>query len=329
MKVIGRSPAKVILFGEHFVVNGNTAISMAIDLPTQVIVEDLSNKSIHISSDNLGVTATFSRDGKTTQVLGPNAESILRPVFETASFTMRKFCSAGRGMKIRIASSVPVGMGLGSSAATAVATVAATAALQGKHLAKDDIFDAAYTLEKLVHGRPSGIDQATITHGGLIMYSNGKVDDKLNVPEPPRFIIGNTGKGRSTGELVAKVTKLRQESGATYASIASEAQEIAEKASRALRIGDQRAVGGLMNQNQRLLEMVGVSSPELEALILAARGAGALGAKLTGGGGGGCMIALVDQQASTRVARHIEEAGGQVIEGKFSADGVQSFIQEE
>lgn len=328
MKAIAVSPAKVILFGEHFVVNGNTAISMTIDLPTIVTVEPLAENEIQIRSEDLGLEAVFSHKGQVTRTVGAKAEDTLQPIHEVVDFTLKKLKSEC-GLRISVKSRVPIGMGLGSSAATAVGTVSAIATLLNSPLTKDTIFEAAYSLERTIHGRPSGIDQATVTYGGLISYRNGKIDATLQATNPPMLIIGNTGKRRSTGEFVGKVTRLRETDPREYSRIASEAQKISENAIDAIRNGQAETLGALMNENQRLLEMVGVSSPDLERLIPAARSAGAFGAKLTGGGGGGCMIALVSEGTSGRVSRSIQEAGGQVVPSEFVPHGVQTSIQED
>lgn len=328
LKAIAVSPAKVILFGEHFVVSGNSAISMTIDLPTVVTVELLKGDEIQIRSEDLGVEAAFSPSGEIAQSAGANAEDTLRPIFEVADFTLKKLKQSGHGLKIAVKSRVPIGMGLGSSAATAVGTVSAITTLLGWPLPKEDVFDAAYSLEKIVHGHPSGVDQATITYGGLISYRKGKVDATLQV-KPPMLIIGNTGKRRSTGEFVGRVKKLRETEPKKYGTIASEAQKISESAMGALRNGQPETLGALMNENQRLLELVGVSSPDLEKLISAARSAEAFGAKLTGGGGGGCMIAVVGKTTCARVSRSIQEAGGQVVPSEFVPHGVQTSLNED
>jgi mevalonate kinase len=167
-----------------------------------------------------------------------------------------------------------------------------------------------------------------VTFGGLITFRRGFVESHLTPANLPIIIIGNTRKRRSTAQLISKVTELRQNDQKRYDQIASDAQKIANQAIRALNDGDAHKVGRLMNQNQELLELVGVSSPELEKLILAARAGGALGAKLTGGGGGGCMIALANGYASN-VAEAIQEAGGEILHGAFTPEGVKVSIDEE
>jgi len=326
LKAIAVSPAKVILFGEHFVVGGNTAISMTIDLPTVVTAEPLEGDQIEIRSEDLGLEASFSPAGQLGQCSGANAEATLRPIFEVASFILKKIGRSGRGMKVAVKSRVPIGMGLGSSAATAVGTVSAITTLLGFPLSKEEVFDAAYSLEKMVHGHPSGVDQATVTYGGFISYRKGKVNSTLQTTRPPLLIIGNTGKRRSTGEFVGRVTRLRETKPQEYGKIASKAQKISEVAMNALINGQHESLGELMNENQRLLELVGVSSPELERLISAAKSAGAFGAKLTGGGGGGCMIAVAAEATHPRISNAIQQAGGQVVPSDFVPHGVQTSL---
>ncbi len=327
MRAISTSPAKVILFGEHFVVSGNAAISMAVDLPTIVEVTPSHDWKLTVTSKDLGAHASFATDsGNLIVAEGADAETYLRPVSETARYVLDQHRVQSRGLTITVRSMAPIGMGLGSSAATAVATVSATSAVLGKKFSKQEIFQAAYSLERIVHGHPSGVDQATVTFGGLIKFRRGNVESQITTGSPPSIIIGNTRQRRSTGQLVSKVTELRQSNMRRYEEIATEAQKIADQAIKAIIDGNLIELGNLMNLNQELLEAVGVSSPELRKLITAARHGGALGAKLTGGGGGGCMIALTDG-ASANVAKSIGDAGGEVLPGIFASKGVETYVQ--
>lgn len=301
---------------------------MAIDLPTVVEVRIGTDNKLMITSKDLAVSATFTTlTGELLHATNEGSERILRPVFEAAQFTLNKH-RVDRGLAITVASNAPIGMGLGSSAATAVATVSAISAVLGKEVSRQEIFEAAYSLERIVHGRPSGVDQATVTFGGLITFRSGDIQSHLTIERPPSIIIGNTRRRRSTAELIRKVTELRQRDPTRYDQLASDAQSIADKAIKALADGNMHEIGYLMNRNQELLELVGVSSPELERLISAALAGGALGAKLTGGGGGGCMIALADDSASN-VTRAIRDAGGEVIRGVLMPEGVKSSLEEE
>jgi len=322
------SPAKVILFGEHFVVSGNPALSMSVDLPTVVTAEKQPGDCISVESEGLHVSASFSHTGEKITSSGSNAERVLRPVYEAANYTLRELGMASESLRITVKSTVPIGMGLGSSAATAVGTVSALTTLLNKSWSKERVFEAAYSMERLVHGHPSGVDQATVTYGGLLRYRQGKLDRSITTATPPPLIIGSTGKPRSTGAFVGKVTRLRQNRPGEYAKLASQALAICDKAEGAIQDGNLSVLGSLMNQNQTLLESVGVSCPELERLITAAISAGAFGAKLTGGGGGGCMIALADTTRSNQVEGAIRKAGGEVVPTKFTPNGVSVHLEE-
>lgn len=208
-----------------------------------------------------------------------------------------------------------------------MAAVSAVSAVLGKEISKQDIFQAAYLLENIVHGHPSGVDQATVTFGGLIKFRKGVIESEVTTDNPPSLIVGNTRQRRPTAQLVSNVTELRQHNTRKYEEIASEAQRITDRAVNAMVDRNLIELGKLMNRNQELLEAVGVSSPELNRLINAARRGGALGAKLTGAGGGGCMIALTDGEA-TNVAEAIRDAGGDVLPGKFTSKGVEVHVEQ-
>jgi len=292
---------------------------MAINLPTFVTAETTKANDVRISSTNLNLEANYSFNGILLKSSGLDADRILRPVFATAKSILD---ASSQGLKLTIESHVPIGMGLGSSAATAVATLTSISALMSKNLGKEEVFQAAYALEKMIHGRPSGVDQATVTYGNLITYRNGKVSSFPSLPKSPLLVIGNTGKRRSTGEYVSKVTSLRADHPDEYSRIAQQAQQIADKATIAIQEGSDRTLGALMDENQNLLESIGVSSPDLDRLIAASRSAGALGAKLTGGGGGGCMIALVNDESEHQVTEAIQQSGGEIIQAAFMSKGV-------
>ena len=183
MRAVAVSPAKVILFGEHFVVNGNSAISMAINLPTIATAESAKTSGVTIVSKNLKLEAHFSFEG----VLEEEQAMMLNRFSDQYMHAISSLSTRPHeGIKLSIESRVPIGMGLGSSAATAVATLSSVTALWKKTLQKDDIFHAAYSLEKMIHGRPSGVDQATVTYGGLIVYRNGKVESEFtDLQNPP------------------------------------------------------------------------------------------------------------------------------------------------
>jgi mevalonate kinase len=215
---------------------------------------------------------------------------------------------------------------MGSSAAVAVATVAAVGRLFKLDLSREEISRLAYRAEEYVHGRPSGIDQTISTYGGVIMFRRSQGFEPIEVSTPIPLVIGDTGQKRSTGRLVAMVQGRREAFPEIMELLIQAGGRIALSAAEALRKGDLRGLGELMNLNHGLLSALGVSNDMLDRLVNAARGAGALGSKLTGAGGGGCMIALADQGRIDEVADAIEAAGGRAIHVQESRGGVEACL---
>jgi mevalonate kinase len=175
----------------------------------------------------------------------------------------------------------------------------------------------------LVHGTPSGIDPAIATYGGTLQFQRGKDFIPLNVETSIPLVIGNTKVERSTGELVAIVRRMKEHYPLVTNLIIRIGGKIALDAVEALKKDDHQTVGELMNINHALLGAVGVSHETLERLVYAARKAGSLGAKLTGGGGGGCMIALAETDKLKRVAKAIERVGGEAFTAQKTNEGVR------
>src|SRR5256712_8402845 len=189
-----------------------------------------------------------------------------------------------RGVYGRGECNIPIGAGLGSSASTSVAIIAAVAKSRGVQLGKKEIFRLAYKPETLIHNKPSGVDQATSTYGGVIQYrSPGKVES-IKIDQGPCILVCDTGLHRSTGRLVGAVVKRSKRQEAIYRDHVDEVTGITVSARRALEGDRDEELGELMNRNQELLQEIGVSHPALERLIKASMESGALGAKLTGAG---------------------------------------------
>ena len=306
------APAKAILVGEHFVVYGEPAIVLAIDRRATVTVETRSDQKIFIRSEDLDISGFFENGKFFPQKGGEEAGRKLEPVYAVAREVTQK-CGVNTGLNIKIESSIPVAAGLGSSAAVSVASAAALYSLYGSDKSKDNIFQTAFKAEKIIHGTPSGVDPAISTYGGILWYCKGESIRRLKVDVDLPLVIGNTRKDRSTGKLVAKVRSLRRRYPLIIGKVIKAGGELVKRSAEALNDGDLKALGELMNINHELLCALGVSSEELENLVHAARKAGAWGAKLTGAGGGGCMIALVSPEKLKNVAEAIEKAGGEAF----------------
>lgn len=333
MIVRASAPAKVILFGEHAVVYGQAAIAVAINKRARVEIKtvpennDLSidNAEILLEARDLNLKAKINtRDGNIT-VLGnhPHHDKIVE-----ATARLLELIKEHHGGEwpephvMTITSDIPRGAGLGSSAAVSVASTAALAAAAGIQLSKDEISRLAYEAEKIHHGTPSGIDNTISTHGGAVHFKRPDVTP-FSIPSFP-LIIGDTRKERETKAIVLGVRERKEKIPHVYNPLLDVFGNVVNEAYQVLKTTplDLETLGHLFNINQGLLSAIGVSSLELEQLIWAARNAGALGAKLTGAGAGGSMIALIREDQISTVSQAIREAGGMPLSVTIDTKGV-------
>ncbi len=326
MNVTASAPAKVILTGEHFVVYGEPAVVMAIDCYVHVTVSERSDRAIHIVSD-LGISGFYTGNEYNPEKGGPQAESVLRPV-NIAAKTVLDLLEEKTGLEIKVDSQIPIAAGLGSSGALAVATVAAVGKLLGTDFSRDELIKLSFESERFVHFEPSGIDQTISSSGGVMVYRKGKRPDPIEVKSEIPIVIGNTGIPRRTGDLVNAVKKRLNDFPEVLEPIVHAAGGLSSWAVKALLDGNLKRLGELMSINHGLLSAIGVSNEPLDRLVYAARKAGALGAKLTGAGGGGCMIALSTLEDREKIADAIREAGGAAIMAKKTNTGVQVWANE-
>ena len=313
-----RAPAKVILTGEHFVVLGAPALAMAVDLYSTAYAHRSETGMVEVEA-TVPLRLVGSGGGRVVK-----SEKLLGPLRTAAEVALTKVHGTKDGVRVQVDCNIPIGAGLGSSASTSVAIIAAVARSRGVDLEKREIFKLAYKPETLIHNRPSGVDQATTTYGGVIRYkSPGKVES-VKIDREPCILVCDTGIHRSTGRLVGAVVKRSKSKEALYRDRVTEVARITVSARRALEGGRDEELGELMNRNQELLQEIGVSHPALERLIKASLQSGALGAKLTGAGGGGCMIALYrGEESKKRIARKLRRMGGTVYSTHLARKGVE------
>jgi mevalonate kinase len=323
MGVVASAPAKIILLGEHFVVYGEPAIVLAIDKRVYAKVENRNDKILYLRSVNLNLSGYFeNRIFKVEQGDPKEARSRFEPVKLVAEKVLEKY-GENVGLSVEINSTVPVAAGLGSSAAVAAAVTAAIGGLLNVKMSKEDILRMSYEAEKIVHGTPSGIDSAISTFGGALLFQMDTGFQPLDVNIDIPLVVGNTGVIRSTRSQVEKVRNIREKYAQIMDHVMRAARETVLRAVDALKENDLETVGELMNINHALLCGIGVSDESLEWLINAARKAGALGAKLTGGGGGGCMIALAKNERLQPIMEAIQRAGGIPFTAKKTNEGVK------
>ncbi|MDG1463128.1 MAG: hydroxymethylglutaryl-CoA reductase, degradative [Gammaproteobacteria bacterium] len=273
---------KIILLGEHSVVYGRHAIACPIPLNTRAHVEDCDD-GVHLLIPKWGVEYQ----------LNPVKEN--RRSFElAASEILEKLGLGNRGMRIEVFPDLPRGMGMGGSAALAVAVVRAIDQHFKLGLSADQINEFALESEKTAHGKPSGIDNTMATFGQPLVFRKGEppMVELLNIPEPIWVVVGMTRSEGLTAKTVQAVREAHARQPQIYEKIFDDIDNLTLRGVAAIQENDMATLGELMNINQGLLNALQVSTPELEAGIQLARDSGALGAKLTGGGGGGAMLAL-------------------------------------
>ncbi len=299
----GAGHGKIILLGEHAVVYGRRAIAAPIPLAIQARVEH-AREGVELIIPRWGVEQRLDLAARHSQSF---ARSLAR-VLEALGLS-------GRGMRIEVFPNVPRAMGLGGSAALAVAVIRAMDAHFALDLSDERINELAFECEKVAHGTPSGIDNTLATWGEPMLFRNGEQPkrDIITLAEPLPIVIGMSGVESLTARTVARVRESWKKNPRIYERIFDEIDTLAGHGLKALASADYETLGELMNICQGLLNAMQVSSWELEELIQIARNNGALGAKLTGGGGGGSIIALCPEN-SAQVARAIREAGYNALE---------------
>jgi mevalonate kinase len=300
----GAGYGKAILFGEHFVVYGVPAIASGISLKTLAKVKPVSGKD-YVLKDDREATPGYKEDKFDQQ-----KDSLCR-IFKEFDFNPRE-----NPVEIELYGSLPGMSGIGASAASCVAIARALSKFLNRNLSDERINQIAFEGEKGYHGTPSGLDNTASTYGDLLWFQKGERNtiERIPIKERVEIVIGNSGLVCDTKAAVAGVRQRREEDPNRYSLIFEEAKQLMFDAREAIEEGDWEKVGGLMNKNQELLYDIEVSCPVLDEMVELARENGALGAKLTGGGLGGCMLALTPgQERQERVAKALEGKGYSVL----------------
>jgi mevalonate kinase len=251
---------------------------------------------------------------------GNDSQAILYPLYASARSVLSERHQI-LGLDIVVNSEIPHGIGLGSSAASCVATVAAVDSLFHKP-DKQYVCDRAIKSERLIHHNSSGADCYISTFGGLMYYIKNEGFNKIYSKKDLSLIIGNTGIRHSTGVLVASVKKFKDKNSSLFNSLSHHAEIICRDAFTAITKGDEKKLGKLMIENHTLLQHIGVSHDKIDYLVNLCIENGALGAKLTGAGGGGIMIALVPQEQKLKIISTIEKNGCKCIAVEIDFDGL-------
>jgi mevalonate kinase len=309
----GSGFGKVILFGEHFVVHGVPGIVSAIDSTNDAEVKKTAKG---ITVRDVRKTAKGYAEEKKAQQL----ESIER-ILKAMGIEPKRVA-----FDIWLGGNLPGFSGLGASAASSVAIARAIAEEIGKKFSDERINEIAYEAEKAYAGTPSGIDNTAATFGGLLwfrknMKGGANTIEKLGIREPVEIVIGSTGVVANTKAMVEGVAERKRNHPEKYDTLFEQAEAIAIIGRKALQEYDLKKVGELMNGNHRLLQEIEVSHEKLDHLVNVARKQGSYGAKLTGGGGGGCMVALTPgKELQEKVANAIEKEGYEVLRTRIGVE---------
>jgi len=301
---------KAILFNEHFVVYGIPSIVSAIGNYTVARIAPYNQPEIKLVDDR---KATPNYKEEKLQQQKDSLNRMLKKM---------KVDPSKNGITITLEGNLYAASGIGASAASCVAIARALSDYFNLNLSDDGINDIAYEGEKGYHGTPSGVDNTASTYGGMIWFQRGEqnIIEKISMQSPVEIVIGNTGKVTNTTAAVAGVRERKEKNPEKYQKIFDRAENIAYLAKQALQEEDYKEVGKLMNENHKLLQQIEVSSRELDFLVSIAREQGALGAKLTGGGLGGNMIALTPgKDLQEEIATAIEKEGFQTVKTVIGA----------
>ena len=305
------APGKIILFGEHAVVYGQPAIAVPV---TQVCARATVTPEIRGKLGEVRIVAADIALESSLAILAPG-----NPIGEA----IKQVCASLKinhipACTLKISSTIPVASGLGSGAAVTVAIIRALSGFLG-HPLRDAIVSAlAFEVEKIHHGTPSGIDNTVVTYAQPVFFirpttlhpsPSTPIIQTFTIAKPFTILIGDTGFPSPTKESVGNVRIAWENDPALYARLFAAAGSIAKTARQAIERGFPERLGPLMDENHELLQEMNVSSPELDRLVCAAKDTGALGAKLSGGGRGGNMIALVEENHATTVAQALRSAG--------------------
>ena len=306
MSIEGTARGKVILFGEHAVVYGVPAIAVGIERGARATAAPLEG----------GGPSTLRVRDWNMNVREDDRETPLARAFHDLLCVTREAGVAVDPVAVNAEADLPPGGGLGCSAALGVAVARAL----DRDAPSEVIAERASAWERVFHGNPSGIDAAVSALGGCVLFERGAGCEKpaitrIRVPTVVHLCIGNSGQASSTRSMVEAVARLRERRPDTTQKAFDAIHTLVKNARLAIEAADRNAVGQLLDLNQMLLSGLFVSTPDIEQMCASARAAGALGAKLTGAGGGGCVVALVDTP----------EIGSKVL-AAWKSDGFDGFL---
>ena len=313
MKSKASAPGKVILFGEHFVVYGVKAILCSINKRVTVTAEKTSERKISINSDigNL--------------ILEPNKliseiNSPLKPFYYLANKAIK---NQDTGIEIKINSEIPLGAGLGSSSACCVAGAAAIFKLFGD-VSKEKILELAIEAERTIFENTSGADCTVCTYGGIIEY--GKKQGFKKIEDEPNFqlVIANSNIEHSTESMVSGVKIFVIKNKEKFSKLLNQESKLVEDVLKLLKENNPEELGEKINQNQKYLEIIGISNNQIKKMIQIGQKT-SFGAKITGSGGGGCIFALTNESNVEQSLKEFKDKNFECFSAEIDFKGLNTF----
>jgi len=278
------APGKVILLGEHAVVYGQPAIAVP-------VAQVRATATVTLAPPGSGLTLVALDLERSVRLAEAAADD---PLAAIALLTLAHLDLPEVDGVLTVSSTIPLAGGMGSGAAVSTAIARALAAFAGAELTSQEVSALVFEVEKLHHGTPSGIDNTVVAYEQPIFFVQGRPPQTFSAAVPLHLLIADSGTPSPTRQVVEAVRKRRAAQPVRYDFLFDQIGELVEEARHAIESGNADALGALMDQNHELLRQVGVSSLLLDGLVEAARMAEALGAKLSGAGRGGNVVALVE-----------------------------------
>ena len=309
------APGKVIICGEHFVVHGGLAIAAALNRGVEVEAK--------ISEDTVIDVPQLSLCARPPS----HVPHILKPLVEVYD-VIQEYLNEKAHIKVTVRSDLPVGAGLGSSSAVAVAFVKGVIAALGHKITKSDLIDLAMVSERIVHGNPSGIDVKIAADGGVILFGGPKSSKMIDLPQPIPLIVGYCGQNRDTAKMISLVAEFKSARPVFFQTLVNESSKLAESAATSLQLNDLETLGSIMQFHQLSLSLLGVSISKLDLMIDLALQEGALGSKLTGAGGGGCMIAISRENKRNAILNALNKLSKAAFIAEIPQKGVRVWSSE-
>ena len=308
MRAIAEAPSKAIITGEHFVVHGAWALAAA--LPRKVRVQIVRADDFIIRSDRFG----------------DRGSPKLRPIARVVEAMAREF-SVRPSVRVSVRSEIPEGAGLGSSAATMVAVASAFSRLYSLGLGVEEIVKCSMVGERQVHGNPSGIDPTVCAHGGVLLFRPGSRPRMVPLDSSRSFIVAYSGTTRSTKGQIGRVSLAKQRFPGFFSMLTGAVSEFSLEAAERLRDGDMEALGDLLVANHAILGTLGISNETLDGMVDLMGSLGCYGAKLTGAGGGGSVVAVAPKAKEKNVVSTLSARGFETFKARVPTEGVRSWLE--